>query len=112
MAQRFRENQIKFYVSDEELAQIRKKMELQGILNMGAFLRKMAVDGFILRLDLPELKEMIALMRRMSNNINQIAKRVNETGRIYDVDVAGVAHQQEVLWEGIRSLLMRFSELS
>lgn len=111
MAQRIRDHQIKFYASDEEFSLIKKKMEQLGIRNMGAFLRKMVLDGFVLRLDLPELKEMTTLMRRMSNNINQIAKRANETGQIYEVDVDGVARQQEVLWESLRALLMRLSGL-
>lgn len=61
-----------------------------GVTNQEAFLRKMALDGLVIKLDLPELKQMISLLRYTSNNINQIAKRLNESGRAYDTDLAEI----------------------
>ena len=66
-------------------------MREAGTTNMGAYLRKMALDGYILRLDLPELKEMLSQLRYMGNNVNQIAKRANEVGVIDEMDIRGVA---------------------
>ena len=80
---RKREVQLNFRVSPEELALIEQKMAQLGTSNREAYLRKMAIDGYVLKLDVPELKEMVTLLRRMSSNVNQIARRMNETGRIY-----------------------------
>ena len=71
----------------------------------------MAIDGFILKLDMAEMKEMLSLMRRISSNINQIAKRANETGRVYDVDLEEIQNQQEQLWSAMREVLQNFSAL-
>ena len=82
-----------------------------GTTNREAYLRKMAIDGYVLKLDVPELKEMVTLLRRMSSNVNQIARRMNETGRIYEVDMAEVQAQQKRIWEEMRELLSRFAAI-
>ena len=82
-----REVQVKFRMTRQERELLEEKMALAGTTNMGAYLRKMAIDGYVLRLDLPELREMISLLRRCSGNLNQIAKRANESGRIYETDL-------------------------
>ena len=66
-------------------------MREAGTANMGAYLRKMALDGYILRLDLPELKEILSQLRYMGNNVNQIAKRANEVGVIDEMDIRGIS---------------------
>lgn len=111
MPKRNRNVQLNFRVSEDEKEWIEKKMEVAGVINREAYLRKMAMDGYILRLDLPELKETISLMRRMSNNINQIAKRMNETGRAYETDIQEIIQNQERLGDGIRELLSRLTKL-
>lgn len=79
-------------------------MREAGTTNMGAYLRKMALDGYILRLDLPELKEMLSQLRYMGNNVNQIAKRANEVGVIDEMDIRGVSKRQErMLTDGAAS---------
>ena len=78
---RQRPTQLHFYVNDKELELIKQKMALYGTENMSAYLRKLAIDGYILRLELPEL---VSLMRRISNSENQIAKKLNASDRIYD----------------------------
>ena len=72
--------QIKFRVTEAERDLILEKMKLVPTRNMAAYLRKIAIDGYVLRLDLPELKEMVSLLRRSSNNLNQIAKYFNQGG--------------------------------
>ena len=111
MPKRNRNVQLNFRVSEDEKEWIEKKMEVAGVINREAYLRKMAIDGCILKLDLAELKEIISLMRRMSNNINQIAKRMNQTGRLYETDTQEIIQNQERLWDGIRELLSRLTKL-
>ena len=84
MAKRKREIVLRFRVTPEERGMIEEKMAQLGTDNMAAYLRKMAIDGYIVKLDLPELRDMVSLLRRSGNNLNQIARRVNETSRIYD----------------------------
>jgi len=79
---------------------------------MAAYLRKMALDGYIVKLDLPELRETVTLMRRSSSNINQIAKRVNSTGRLYLEDLREIQSSQEKLWEMLNGILSSISELA
>ena len=79
MANRNRPVQVNFRCTQEERAMIDKRMAQTGTMNMGAYLRKMAIDGYVVKLELPELREMVSLLRRSSNNLNQIARRVNST---------------------------------
>ena len=79
---------------------------------MGAYLRKMALDGYILRLDLPELKEMLSQLRYMGNNVNQIAKRANEVGVIDEMDIRGVSKRQERMLEQMARLLEKLRGLN
>lgn len=111
MPKRNRNVQLNFRVSEDEKEWIEQKMEIAGVINREAYLRKMAMDGCILKLDLPELKEIISLMRRMSNNINQIAKRMNETGRLYGADIQEIIQNQERLWSEVRNILSRLAKI-
>lgn len=87
-------------------------MREAGTTNMGAYLRKMALDGYILRLDLPDLKEMLSQLRYMGNNVNQIAKRANEVGVIDEMDIRGVSKRQERMLEQMARLLEKLSGLN
>ena len=107
-----RDQQLHFRVSKPELERIHSKMAELGILSIGAYLRKMALDGYAIRLDLPELKELVSLLRRSSNNLNQLTRRVHETGRVYDADLEDIAQRQEQLWEGVKEILTQLSRLS
>ena len=111
MANRKRNIRIRFRVTPEEKALIEEKMTQVGTTNMEAYLRKMAIDGYILKLDLPELKEMISLLRRTSNNLNQIAKRTNQTGRLYSEDLGDILQNQERLWQAANEILGKLSAL-
>ena len=87
-------------------------MREAGTTNMGAYLRKMALDGYILRLDLPELKKMLSQLRYMGNNVNQIAKRANEVGVIDEMDIRDVSKRQERMLEQMARLLEKLSGLN
>lgn len=109
---RKREVQLNFRVSPEELALIEQKMAQLGTTNREAYLRKMALDGYVVRLELSELKELVSLMRYSSNNLNQLARRAHETGRIYDADLEDISRRQEALWDGVHQVLTQLAKLS
>ena len=108
MAKRKRDMQLNFRVSAEELAVIEQKMSQFGTSNREAYLRKMALDGYVVKLELPEL---VSLMRRSSNNLNQLTRKVHETGRVYDADLEDISQRQEQLWEGVKEILTQLSKL-
>ena len=111
MAKRKREIVLRFRVTAEERGMIEEKMAQLGTENMAAYLRKMAIDGYIVRLDLPELRDMVSLLRRSGNNLNQIARRVNETSRIYAADIECLLENQEKLWSMAKEILGRLANL-
>lgn len=98
-------------LTPEELQMIQEKMKQYGTRNFSAFVRKMAIDGYVVRLELPELKEMVSLLRYSSNNLNQLTKRVHETGRIYDADLEDLQQTHERLWDAARDILSALSKL-
>lgn len=106
---RNRNVQIIFWVSEAERSMIEEKMAQAGMTNLSAYLRRIAIDGMIVRLELPELKEMVLLLRYASNNINQIARRMNESGRIYDTDLEQVVQNQEQLWDMANGILVKLA---
>ena len=91
---RKRELQLNFRVSPKELSVIEGKMLSLGTQNREAYLRKMAMDGYVVKLELPELRELVSLMSRSSNNLNQLTRRVHETGRIYEADLEDISRWQ------------------
>lgn len=111
MKKRRRAIPLMFYVTPEERDQIESKMAQLGTNNMSAYLRKIAIDGYVVKLDLPELREMVSLLRRSSNNLNQLARRANETGRIYPEDLADIRQNQAQLWESAKEILRVLSTL-
>jgi len=105
MAKRQRNIQQKFFVTEDELSLIEKKMKLLNTENKSAYLRKMALDGYIINVDYSEIKENTAQLQRIGNNINQIVKRMNQTGRLYMADVAEVKEILKEIWLTQRSIL-------
>ena len=103
--------QLHFRVSEKEADVIKMKMEESGIKSIGAYLRKMAVDGYCIRLDFEEVRELLKLLRINSNNINQYTKKANETGHIYEEDIDHIKHSQEELWEIMKEILKRLSDI-
>ena len=66
----------------------------------------------MVKLELPELKELVSLMRYSSNNLNQLTRKVHETERVYDADLEDISQRQEQLWEGVKEILTQLSKLS
>lgn len=98
-------------MTPDELQAIQQKMQQFGTNNFSAFVRKMAIDGYVIKLELPELKELVSLLRYSSNNLNQLTKRVHETGRIYDADLEDLRQSQERLWDAARRILDTLTKL-
>ena len=111
MANRNRPIQVKFRVTPEERAMIDRRMAQADTINMAAYLRKMAIDGYVVKLDLPELRDMISLLRRTSNNFNQIARRVNSTDRIYADDIQEMKTMIEQTWEATNKVLEKLAAI-
>jgi len=105
MSKRDRDVPIKFFVTAEEKAVIQKRMELVGIKNMSNYLRKLAMDGYLLKVDYTYIKEMNAELSAIGRNINQIAARANSTGIIYDDDITEIKKKQEEIWQLQKSIL-------
>lgn len=111
MAKRKREQRIFFRVSEQELALISERMKLTGIQNREAYLRKMAIDGYILNLDLSDIQKMIGLLGNAANNLNQIAKRVNISQSIYKDDIKDLQENYNKLWEMSKIILDRLLKI-
>ena len=103
---------LMIWVTPHERELIGQKMAQLGTGNLSAYLRKMAIDGYVIKLDLPELRDLAAQLRRSSNSLNQIARRVNETGRFYETDLEDMRQKQDECWSGLTEILARLGELS
>lgn len=112
MPKRKREIELKFRVTPEEREQIEQKMAQLGTGNMAAYLRKIAIDGYIVNLDLPELRELLTLLRRSSNNLNQLTRRVHETNRLYDADLENLRQEFGQLWDAAKLIVEKLAALS
>ena len=100
MAQNLQRNiNVGFRVTAEEQAAIKTRMEMAGISSLRAYLLKMAVDGLVINLDLADVRECSRLLRIISNNVNQLAKRANEGGNIYAADIADVQIRLGEIWK-------------
>ncbi len=108
---RKRTHGIYFMVTEREYDLIQEKMEQANVCNMSAFIRKMAIDGFVIRLDLSDVREMVRLLRITSNNVNQIAKRANETRNIYEADINDLRNRYDGLWNKAEDILRALAEL-
>lgn len=103
---------VEFVISEQEAALIKERMAELGITNLSAYLRKMAVDGYIIHLDMSDIQEMIRLLRICSNNLNQYARRANEAGSVYAADVEDLRVRLDSLWDGMDKLLRGFANIS
>lgn len=103
--------ELKIRVSPDDKARIRFKMKEAGIRNMSAYVRKMALDGICVKLDLQDVRQLIMLLQRCSNNLNQYAKRANETGSIYAADIEDLRSRLDEIWELSRQSLARLASI-
>ena len=103
MAKRTRPIRIEFCVSENEHRLIKAKMEQFGTNNMGAYLRKMAIDGYIIKVDYTQQKKLAAAVSRAATNINHVCRRINSTGHFYEDDVAELKERQKEIWQLLKS---------
>ena len=104
-------DRIRVWIKLGDRDKIKKRMEEAGISNMSAFIRKMALDGYVIRLDLSDVKEVARLLHINSNNLKQYAKRANETGSIYLEDIKELKRQQDKLMELMKGILQRLASI-
>ena len=97
--------QFHFSATPEEAKLIRDREKEIGILNVSAYLRKMAIDGYLIQMDLSDVKEAVRLLGITSTNMNQYAKKANETGSIYKEDIDDIKAHQDELWQVMKSIL-------
>lgn len=110
MKGRRRDIHLHVMVTAEELARIRERMDEAGITNAGAYMRKMALNGYILHVDLSPVKELVSLQRRCANNLNQVAVHANLHG-VYPEEIAGLQRDYETLWGQVSDILRELSKL-
>lgn len=101
-----------FKATEEEADIIRQKMKAFGIANQSAFIRAMTLNGYVLKLDLPELHQAVRLMGNMSNNINQITRRLHEGGSFYETEIDEIKENQNELRTILNGILQRLERLS
>ncbi|WP_368269819.1 plasmid mobilization protein [Enterocloster clostridioformis] len=106
-----KEEELKVRISPEDKERIRAKMEEAGILNMSAYVRKMALDGICVRLDLTDVRQLIVLLQRCSTNLNQYVKRANETGSVYAADIEDLRSRLDEIWELSRQSLAHLANI-
>ena len=105
---RVRSVPINVWVRPDELELIRERMAEAGIQNMSAYMRKMALNGFVLHVDLSDIRELVALQRRCANNLNQVAVHANTYG-IYPSEITALQKDYADLWEPLSELLKKLS---
>jgi len=111
MAKRKREIVVRFHVTEKERNLIDEKMAAAGIRNRESYLRKMSLGGYVLRLDLSAVKEMTRLLANATNNMNQIAKRANETRSIYESDIKDLQAHYDSLWKQADAILRSLANI-
>ena len=100
-----------FRVTEKERDLIRKAQARTRIKNTRAYLLKMAVNGRVVEIELDSVREMNRLLSNASNNINQIAKRVNEMDSVHLVDIENIQSHQEEIWVQQKEILRRLNKI-
>jgi hypothetical protein len=108
---RTRSISLSFYVNAEEHDMIKRRMEQAGVKNLRAFILKQAIDGRVIHVELKSVNEMCRLLSNATNNINQVAKRINETGSVYAADINDLSDRYNELWTQAREILRKLSAL-
>ena len=99
------------YSEKEEWERLHEKMQEAGVKNRSAYIRKMSLDGYIVKLDTSDINQMISLLRNATNNLNQVAKKANSTGIIYGADIADMQVKQDEIWETAKEILARLATI-
>ena len=105
---RVRNTLLHVWLSPDERAKIQERMADVGIRNLSAYVRKMALNGYVLHVDLSDIRELVALQRRCANNLNQVAIHANTYG-IYPSEIAALQKDYADLWEPLAELLKKLS---
>ena len=111
MKKRVRDVPIYVWVRPDELEAIRERMAQAGIRNMSAYIRKMALTGYVLNVDLSPVQELVSLQRRCSNNLNQVAIQANTYGGIYPEEIKALQKDYADLWGPLSDLLEKLSDI-
>lgn len=111
LANRKRNIRIVFRASEDERDLIERKMSEAGIRNREAYLRKMSLDGYVIKVDLSDVRELVSLLRNSTNNLNQIARRVNSMNSIYESDVEDLREHYNRLWEKAEDIMRKLAEI-
>jgi len=101
-----------FRVNEDEKYFIEKKMEEVGWTNFRNFVLHCLVRGEIIKLNLAEIREMNTLLWNVSNNINQIAARVNATNHVYEADMTEIQARQSALWEQQNKIIAAITKMT
>jgi hypothetical protein len=107
-----RSKSLNFRVNEQEYEWIKRRQKQSGITNTRAYLLKMAVDGRVVHVEMDSIKERNTLLRSISNNINQIAARVNATGSVYAADIADIRAKQAEIWEQQKAIMEKLAKLA
>lgn len=103
--------QLHVLASEKEVSLIKERMSLIGVSNLSAYLRKVAIDGYIINLGLKEVRELIRLLRICSNNLNQYTRKANETGSVYAADIEDLRLRLDKVWDATEKMLSSLSDL-
>ena len=106
-----KDQQINIRLTDKEFDMIKSRMKESRFTSMSAYIRKMAIDGMVVKLDIAELKEICSLLRYNGNNINQIAKRLNEGRQVYSEDIKDIKEMQKMLCDMVNAINMKLSKI-
>jgi len=98
-------------VSESENALIAEKMEAAGIRNKESYFRKMVLDGYVVRIDFADVRELSRLLRNATNNLNQVAKRTNETHSVYASDIKDLQDNYEKLWVSAEGIMKKLANM-
>ena len=104
-----RNQEIHVLWTKEEMEQLNQRMNEAGVRNRSAFVRKMTLDGYIVKLDMADIQEMIRLLRNATNNLNQVAKKANAGGIVFESEITEMQAKQDEIWETAKEILARLS---
>lgn len=110
MSKRKRNIHLHVMVTEEEQAEILRRMTEAGVVNMGAFVRKLALNGYVLNVDISPVRELVSLLRRCSNNLNQVAIHANTYG-IYEQEIKGLQKDYGKLWKQVNDVLKQLTKV-
>ena len=104
-------NRVTVRLTDDELQRMKFKMNELEISSMSAYMRKMILDGYCVKIDTKDLSELVYLLRMCSNNLNQYAKKANGLGLVYQQDIKELQKRLDEIWNGTRDIMQKFAAI-